>query len=727
MDMKIKMDMKKILGIFLSFNFGLLLPLMASPEQALYCQQKTAPIHKTVKTNDFPSYFFKVHPSGDYIAFIGQNGNQLLDMNKGTEFTIPGMIDPVFSPDGKYLIVPMLEDNYKGPSTFQDYLTEYHDEDDTEEDDSSELSMTFYDFNTVKSDFKGEKFAQTLIRDNESEGVYQSASKLDKQNLLVVTDQDGASIRKYKTKNGKITTNGQLSKPCGNIEKFPTNLPMLSKDGEFLSVYNREENSTQIYNLKKNGDCKLSLDLGIPTGKVAFNRDSSQIAFHVDHFSKDYGSYFTGTASDIIKDVYTVKIDVDTDSNGDKKITPTTWAKVTHNDTSGNGSYYPSFSLGGDIFFLTDKDNYFEFSQVKASVLNFVPYLKVEEGQNSTYSQAPEKTTCVPIEESLQKPFLLGQLWLNICKNMKKASIKDSVLLSMSIPKENCQQLVRENWNNKMAKNFIQELGVANDFRYIRDIKIEDLLSACPESTQDSIETHIIGNWKKRSSASFKSILKQKCLHCHTREHKYIREEVVREFYDENDKSVRVDKEKVEKRFPPIDPDNISASIAHKMVMAVSSPDQTLRMPKESSLSMDEIKVFSDFNQVKQLELASNESAFSSDQYPLTGKIYSEIALEKELKELLQLNKSWLSDDETSKKFIIEQRKLIWCNYGQQGCPEYFKEQLLKQEESLKRENPSITKKDLKEKMNRVELGLKCSAVWKVTSKECNVYWSQSH
>ncbi|MBA2403450.1 MAG: PD40 domain-containing protein, partial [Bdellovibrionales bacterium] len=79
------------------------------------CSLKEGPGKKIIKIDDIPGYFFKVHPDGKYLSFIGPSSNKLMNLETGAQYPTPGNVDPVWSPDGKFLTYPDAE---KGSLSF---------------------------------------------------------------------------------------------------------------------------------------------------------------------------------------------------------------------------------------------------------------------------------------------------------------------------------------------------------------------------------------------------------------------------------------------------------------------------------------------------------------------------------------------------------------------------------------------------------------------------------
>jgi hypothetical protein len=80
--------------------------LTCSAQANNLCSLSQRSAEKTVKIQGVPGYFFKVHPDGDLISFIDNGHNSMIDLGSGKEYPTVGYIDPVWSPDGKFLTHP---------------------------------------------------------------------------------------------------------------------------------------------------------------------------------------------------------------------------------------------------------------------------------------------------------------------------------------------------------------------------------------------------------------------------------------------------------------------------------------------------------------------------------------------------------------------------------------------------------------------------------------------
>jgi hypothetical protein len=705
------------LNIFLPLLVSVLFIFSANAKPLSLCELNSNKAQQIIKINDIPSYFFKVHPSGKYISYIGSKGNQLVHMDTGRTIPLPGTIDPVFTSDGNYLIVPMFKDEHKGPLTPGDQVLLH---------DGSNLEMQTTRFtifpshlfinrinNSKSKTFNVEEFDSHIMYDAKNNGVYQSVAKVGEGIYRSITDKNGVSLRHYNIKDDEAQSIDALEKPCQNIDDFPTDLPIISKDGRFISVNNTKTKSTQIYQFGEDGSCSLSLDLGIPTGKVSFNKDSTKIVFHMDHFNESMGGYFSGTATDVIRDVYTVNLNHKKDNKNQISLVPTTWAKVTNSEQLGNGSYYPDFSDNDDIFYLSDVNNYFQFSRTSPHLLSYQPFNKLYEliEINKKDSSCPK-----PSPEILHQ-FILGKIWSQTCLKLNDPKILDSALLSLSIPQKQCEELIQKEWNETLEKKVLEQYGKKFDLQALFSITKEDLIAACPKNASAKNKVSVIGKWNERNAIQYKEVVKQKCLSCHSQPVEYKKEIPAVTYYDEDGKYLDTKTIFVNRIMPPINLEKIDIKVANKLKAAVSEKDPKKRMPKGGSLKASEIQLF--FDHVQELELSSklNEEKFDYDM-PLTGYRYSD----KKIQSLISDYKAHASNLSAKErdKFVKAYTEEVYCKFQQKNCAQVIQSTTANKLKEWKAKNPKATAEELTSQKAEIELTLKCDFTFEVSSLDCN-------
>lgn len=616
--------------------------LVCSAEASDLCSLNPASAEKRIKINGVPGFFFKVHPDGDLISFIEAEHNSMIDLNTGAEFSTTGVIDPVWSPDGHYMTTP------------------------------TETGIAIYDGNKIIEDSKKGVHKSTPFSLSGMKGVYQSIGKVDGK-YKMISDEDGMSISEFESSPTGPKVLSTTAKPCSNIENLGTDLPMISKDGRFISVMDANTKSTKIFKL--NGlKCDLAMDLGFGTGKVSFNKDSSQIAFHVDQFSEFQSGYFSGVSADKVKNVVVLNLEETTDG----KLSPTSWALASHHTKPGDGGYYPDFDKNGNIYYMEDVGNNFQFVKVNPKNLEF------REMKDDLVFGKKHCVNCEAMKEKTESAHsILAKMWKDACK-----SDSMSGELVMGIAPEDCSKMVND--------FYVPSLGKSK----------EDLLKSCPQNPHKKGED--IGEWNLQQKTQAEALVKGKCLTCH-RQSKTYEEEVP--FYvmtspDSYDESTM----KVKKKLPPFNLEKLNHATAEHMMESI----KTNKMPKKEPLTDEQRKMVLDYLQKRMLDMPPREYEPSADNFNSVRR-YTDEHLEK-----IYLNSTtgYMGADETQKRSV---RVMVNCIYGQKDCDEYLVsiKPVLEMEASLK---PEAERAGFLE--NRM-MEVRCSNLIGVTSQQC-IDWQVS-
>lgn len=518
------------------------LSYLPSSALALQCESSPLPIKTRVKIQDVPGYFFKVDGTGRYITFTTAQGNRLIDLqDKKTQKDpkpIPGKIDAVFSPDGKYLFTP------------------HH-------------GMHAFDANKLETQpFKNNDFSSAKVgMSPQTEGVYQSLGQTENGTYTMLTDKNGASLSTVSASGGKLSFGPQKVFCKEQFGNGMMDLPMLSKDGKFLSAYNELTQSTQVFNVGSEGNCSLAMDLGFPTGKANFSFDGKQMAFHVDHFRTSGGGYFSNVDSKITKDVYVVNLEK-SGTGLNTKLTPIGIAQASHTEAMGDGSYYPEFTKNGDLVYLTDKGNFFEFNVLELKKLHFVPFSSISEGINSRGT--PLTLFC---QEKDLPATIIHSLWLALCQTPQEANELDKDLFALNINPETCKKLIED----PRATELLRQNPVA------KGITKEVLLAACPKPTAKPNE-ETLGSWPVQEPERARALFQKNCNSCHSVPIAYKTITANLWYYDET--GTRVKSKEVQKTvtLPPLDFMNLSAQDIGAVRQALNGSGN-FQMPKNGSLS----------------------------------------------------------------------------------------------------------------------------------------------
>ncbi len=306
------MTYRRLILIFLSW-------FCTSSTFALSCLDKKIPLDEICPMGEFfqkpdnlprssaiipqqPSYFAKPVYNTDLVGVIGEGGNYLLNVKTGQFTPFSGDTDPVPTPDGKLITVP------SSSMRFFKY---------NKEDGSMKIIFN-------ETDNPHDYQSMGILKKNGNKTIYRMLAEIENPE----DEEDYHGIYDYEYIEGENESFKRINKKeiCPNFKSDDYRLPMISKDGQMVSLFDPTSGTTKILKIKDNFECEVLKDLGFPTGKVEFSPSNKKIAFHVPNSYRKYpgddGDY-TGSNSFIM--------DLDTD-----KITP-----ISRNNT-GN-AYYPSF------------------------------------------------------------------------------------------------------------------------------------------------------------------------------------------------------------------------------------------------------------------------------------------------------------------------------------------------------------------------------------------------
>lgn len=485
------------------------LAVSAHAAPASYCELNTTPLKKRVKLANDPNYFISADPSGKYTAVIDEaRENILVNMETGAVHDVPGDVDPVFSPDSKFLTLPGGE---------------------------------FYAMDDIESRIRSNRSARNVgsaINANEG-GVYQSIGILPgstdrKKTYRYMDDSGGASYFDVEVNfdsNGKMRDSRRINRSqrmCREASARDT--PMMSKDGKYLSILNFETHTTQIWRVNDNGTCEMMVDIGVPTGKVdfGFDEENPQITFHVDEVSNDW-HYFSGVDGYQRKSVYVMNLNKE--GEGDKeKWSVESMAKVVPPGTTemGTGSYYPRFRKDGSVVMVSnDADDKYYLDVVATSDLNFEPL-----NPEISSGRILEATTCSPDDRNaFASQLALGWLWADVCSNYEdQLRASETMLIPLGMERKKCEELVSKKWEeSKQRFNSARPIPQANygqapwqdprtiDRSEIIGLSVQDLLAACPDSKENSnngVEVIDTGEGHQ-GPLPVEKIVSRNCIGCH--------------------------------------------------------------------------------------------------------------------------------------------------------------------------------------------------------------------
>lgn len=436
------------------------------------------------------SYFISPNPNGNEVAVILGYQNRLIDLRandkkgklkEGSDHAIPGVIDPVFTPDGKYITIPT-----------RDYVKQ---------------KIEFFEYNELKAnkDEEEEKISELPSQIDAGKGnPYQSVGQPKSNQYNYISDPSGFGKERRKNiqmvvvsdKRGLFGRNISSKKKTLCKNKITGHLPMISKDGKYLSYLDENTHTTKIMYIGKKGDeCREVIDLGIPTGKVAFNFDpnNKKIAFHVER-NNSQTEWFAQPEETFSTDSFVMSIDTTNEGKEDEKWEVTDITRLTNTTTPQNGTYYPRFTRDGNIIAAKAKYNPKDDS-VTSSIQVF---------ENINEYKVSKSITNILYKDHCQEDsdglVAIGKLWGEVCESLELPDRElDSILIAPFIDRSSCEELV---------KNYFVET---------EKLSKSDLLALCPENegnytrNKKRVSVDVISKNKKSGAELFES----KCKICH--------------------------------------------------------------------------------------------------------------------------------------------------------------------------------------------------------------------
>jgi len=461
------------------------------------CDTNETPIIKRAYLDFAPSYFISPNPDGQTVGAITPNGNVLVSMTEVDESTnsakrihIPGSYDPVYTPDGKHITLP-------GMRVYSVEELEGRLKNATGSDEHRSGNLNFN--STFNSSIDG--------------GVYQSLGIIPGKNgkpdrYRYIDDAQGASLSDYEiSSTGAILpTQSNHERLCGNLDDQRLDLPMVSKDGQYLSILGRE-GTTIIYRIDDSGNCKKVMDLGFATGKVSFDYTGNKLAFHVDSVETNRG-YFSGVSGYEAKDVFVMNIEKSGEGTEDEKWETRGMSRLTSSRKSATGSYYPRFTRDGNVLMTTQFNNEngraFAFDVVDPNKAAWLSYNPMDMELNPSV----QSSRCFPEGGSLESIKALGWLWGNVCSEVSNLREEDFALIPMGLTAAACEKLVKQKWQE--MKSEYRASGFSGSVP-----EIESLLAVCPSDQTKIFSTQRVGYNPDVQQVTPRQLFNRQCIGCH--------------------------------------------------------------------------------------------------------------------------------------------------------------------------------------------------------------------
>lgn len=449
-----------------------------SPE----CQNAEPTLSRTTNMGNKPLDYF-ISAAGDTAYYISRHANYAQRLGQTTGVRVPGGVDPVPTPDGKFLTTPSPIAFYSGAKVAE----------------------------ALASGGSAENL-QPMKTDSALQGVYQSIgiARRDSSGPVyrVITDRDGATFRDYAydAASDRIVPQGEGAHVvCDRLQKSNRQLPMISKDGRLASFYDSETRSTKIYDIGSDGlGCNLVADLGFPTGKVDFDFNNDRIAFHLD-FNRFQKSYFSGVDTDMAKDVFVAKL---RKSSSGAVTGIDSIARLSTSERLGSGTYYPRWTNGGKIVASRDEDNHFSLAEFEPQRANYVPFW------------SPSQPDSASVADHAR--YALGGLRALVCtgQGVVPGKADEQAWFALSLSRDACLNLVRTHWERRKSEIREQLRAVSGLVATVLfELKQSDLEAACPRSALAAAAPVQNVGHSARSSVSVEGVFAAKCQECHNGGH----------------------------------------------------------------------------------------------------------------------------------------------------------------------------------------------------------------
>jgi hypothetical protein len=233
-------------------------PVSSSTAPRFWVDQKAQVTEvRRVETVRPVGFFFKPVPTTDLVSYTSRNAAYLFDLGTKRELRIPGTVDPVPTPDGKFVTRP---------------------------------GLIFYPVPTLATGDTTQFFVDRELPDE-----YQTISILqqsrDAARYRVVTGwRTGLRLRDYDvafSRDGRPQRITPLGKPMVPCPDRVLVLPISSKGTREVGAFDKGSNTTRIVEVTDDGKCVDVLDLGFASGKLSFSYDGSAIAFATSRIDVD--------------------------------------------------------------------------------------------------------------------------------------------------------------------------------------------------------------------------------------------------------------------------------------------------------------------------------------------------------------------------------------------------------------------------------------------------------
>lgn len=394
-------------------NFLLALGLfLGAPAQARVCEDLRLPVQQRIAAPDGVSFFMRASQLRT-LGFATSVGNRILHLKTGKFAEIEGEVDPVPSPDGEIVAVPVQVEVERDGSKGWEY------------------QMKFY------REVSPGKFAVIHV-DKEASFTYQSLGTLAKSrdratyrmlyqgelNQIFIRDYD------YDLKTHEMKPKNERRVACAHVPQ-QVSLPMISSSGREFSYYDNKTLKTYVYEIGEKGECRKKEEFAATLGKMDFSPDGKRLVFHADAFS-DQTFQFAHPLPEFGLGLYLY-------DRGAKRVTPLHVAR-------SEDAYYPVFLNNEEIAFVSSRrgDKYDD----RTFFINTASLKGVGRGCRKCFS-----------DDNLRRlGSVVGHMYGEACLGQKEYQAGGALMTFMSLNPDRCRELVRgtaeEKFQTFVRQNF---------------------------------------------------------------------------------------------------------------------------------------------------------------------------------------------------------------------------------------------------------------------------------
>ncbi len=266
-----------------------------------------------------PRYFFRPDYFGRYIPYTNVTSNNIINVKTKEEAVVSGLVDAVPTPDGIFLTVPY------------DYLLIFS-------------HLNFFEFDKLNFG-EGSSRPARVLRDSSLSGAYQTIAQLGELKYRIVTESSFKKGRlrmqdyqATKEQNGEykvlpINKESKVFCPEQNLT-----MPVISKKGHLFSAVDADTRETIIYDLDKEGNCKINHRTGFVAAKGDFSEDEKFLFFHRSTVNEKETARILKRPN--------VKLDIEVYQY---ELVTRKMTKITDCNAQGFNCYYPNILQDGTI------------------------------------------------------------------------------------------------------------------------------------------------------------------------------------------------------------------------------------------------------------------------------------------------------------------------------------------------------------------------------------------